>query len=153
MPAIRFADRESATFFDLATPDMSDTDRERVRRHEVLVRHPGASDELQMWELTMAAGVTVPIHAHETSEIAYVLQGELRFGSRLCGVGTSVLVPANTLYSFKVGAEGCRFLLFRERLDESYISKEQFRDMRTQSRAASPAGVDSVEVASVGVET
>ena len=87
---------------------------------------PGASDELQLFEVRVPPNAVVQPHAHHEDEIMYVLAGELRFGSTVLTAGGSVCVKGNTLYGFSAGPDGARFLNFRGRRDFSYVSKADF---------------------------
>lgn len=72
-------------------------------------------------------------HAHLVDEIVYVLEGELVVGNRHYGPGSAIYVPAETLYSFHVGPQGVRYLNFRPRRDDSYVSKDDFMTRRKTS--------------------
>jgi hypothetical protein len=50
-----------------------------------------------------------------------VVEGELRFGNRVVHTGSSVFIPATTLYEFRAGDAGARYLNFRPREDNSYL--------------------------------
>ena len=65
----------------------------------------------------------------------YILEGEIIFGNRSFGPGSTISIPGNTLYGFRAGPEGLRFLNFRPRADTTFITKEQF----SAARASQPA--------------
>jgi quercetin dioxygenase-like cupin family protein len=88
--------------------------------------HHSETDGLQLFELRLAPGTRGESHAHVENEIIVVVEGELRFGARTLGAGSSVMVPGGTLYSFVAGPDGCTFLNFRPRADSSYIPKSDF---------------------------
>jgi hypothetical protein len=88
-------------------------------------RHRGGANELQMFEISYPANITVTPHAHEADEIIFVTKGELRFGRQICPVGTSVFIKGMTLYSFRTGSEGAIFLNFRAHRDFTIFSKTQ----------------------------
>jgi quercetin dioxygenase-like cupin family protein len=88
--------------------------------------HHSEADGLQLFELRLAPGTRGESHAHVEDEIIVVVEGELRFGARTLGAGSSVMVPGGTLYGFQAGPEGCTFLNFRPRVDSSYIPRSQF---------------------------
>jgi quercetin dioxygenase-like cupin family protein len=92
--------------------------------------HPGSDTDLQMFEVTVKPGDLIDQHAHDEDEIIYVLEGEMRLGSRVVGPGGSAHIPGRTLYSFRAGSEGLRFLNFRARADMTYISKEELMAQR-----------------------
>lgn len=88
--------------------------------------HHSAPDGLQLFELRLAPDARGESHAHVEDEIIVVVEGELRFGARTLGAGSSVMVPGGTLYAFVAGPEGCTFLNFRPRVDSSYITRAEF---------------------------
>jgi hypothetical protein len=60
-------------------------------------RHPGSETELSLHEGRVPENYEVLPHAHPIDEIMYVTSGEMHFGARVLGVGSSVYIPANTL--------------------------------------------------------
>ena len=46
------------------------------------------------------------------------------------GAGSSFFIPGNTLYGFRAGPEGCRYLNFRAQADSTYFSKEDIVEAR-----------------------
>jgi quercetin dioxygenase-like cupin family protein len=112
-----------------------------VSEHEQLTQEvrmylPGGPDELQLFEVRVAPNGRGAPHAHIEDEIMFVLDGELEFGRRTYGAGSAVSIPGGTLYSFRAGPQGARFLNFRPRADLTYISKEEFMSER-KARGAS----------------
>lgn len=79
----------------------------------VFMHHPGGADTPRLFEVGYPPGTKVEPHAHDVDEIIVVTQGELRFGRQVFGPGSSVFIPARTLYSFQAGDEGATFLNFR----------------------------------------
>ncbi|HMG40820.1 MAG TPA: cupin domain-containing protein [Acidimicrobiales bacterium] len=117
------------------TDGNGDADRWRAQgAAEVSVRHIfGAADELELFEVTREPGAVSAPHAHVEDEIMYILEGSVHFGNREVGVGSAVFVPAWTLYGFRVGDQGVRFLNFRPRSSErKIVFKEEFLAERTQ---------------------
>lgn len=92
----------------------------------VKIHHRGTATEPQLLEVQLDPDLELSSHAHEASEIIYVLEGELRLGARRCPAGTSVLVPGGTLYAVRAGPEGARFLNFRGTADYTYMDKASF---------------------------
>ncbi len=68
-------------------------------------------------------------HSHAQDEVIYIVQGGLSMGKRTCGPGTLVFMEKDTVYGFKVGDEGVRFLNFRG-------SKEGFSGITYQGKAS-----------------
>jgi quercetin dioxygenase-like cupin family protein len=101
---------------------------EEVQEHRSAARivHPGTDSELQLYEGRFLSGVNIDPHAHRGDQIIYVTEGQLHFGRRVLGPGSSIYIKGHTLYGFKIGPQGARFLNFRPTRDRSYISKEQF---------------------------
>ena len=86
--------------------------------------HHGLPGRLQLFEIQLEPGLEITTHAHADDEIIAVVEGELQVGRRVCGPGTSIFVPGNTLYGFRAGPEGCRYLNFRAQADSTYFSKD-----------------------------
>jgi mannose-6-phosphate isomerase-like protein (cupin superfamily) len=98
---------------------------EGERRMYGYYHHRGSKNEPQLVELKLEPGLGVESHAHEVDEIFAVVAGELHFGNRVCGAGSSVCVPRLTLYSFVAGPDGCTVLNFRPTGDFGYIPKDE----------------------------
>jgi quercetin dioxygenase-like cupin family protein len=96
----------------------------------------GSDTEPQMFEVFLPPNYVGQQHAHSRDEIIAVLEGELEFGARTLTAGAAVSVPADTLYGFKVGPEGVRFLNFRSRGGADYQTKETFLSRRAEKAAA-----------------
>jgi quercetin dioxygenase-like cupin family protein len=94
------------------------------------IHHPGNDEELQLFEIKLEPGATIDVHAHDESEIIYVLEGSLALGAQHVGRGSSVAIPGRTLYGFTAGPEGVRFLNFRARQDTTFYTKEAFMAAR-----------------------
>lgn len=138
MGKIQFAKASELEFTttaeSLAASGLSDEQREglplsdgELHRLATGVYFVGSASAPQLYEFRAEAGVEVAPHAHESDEILYILEGELRFGARTCGAGDSVHIPARSVYTFRAGPTGCRGLNFRGRLDQSYLTPEQLR--------------------------
>jgi hypothetical protein len=93
----------------------------------VKVRHVfGGPSELELFEVHRPPHTVSEAHAHDEDEIIYILEGSLVFGNRTFGPGTAVMVPAWTLYGFRVGEEGVRFANFRPRSTErALVTKDE----------------------------
>lgn len=96
----------------------------------------GAEGGPQLFELRMPPGLEVQPHAHAEAEIIVVLEGELRFGNRKMPAGSAISVPAYTLYGFRTGPEGARFINFRGKIDFSHILKDEFLEQQRLARQA-----------------
>lgn len=110
-------------------------------RQEVRTYFEGTESSPFLIEVRAGADKPTISHAHRVDEIVYILDGELRIGKHTYGPGSAILVPGDTLYSFHVGPEGVRYLNFRPRRDDSYVTAEQFMAERR-------ARHEAVEVAS-----
>jgi len=143
MAAIRFAHSGDLVWKSAAEESDADsrealaklTDRERTSSYAM--HHPGSERDLQMFEVEFPAGGGTEVHAHAEPEIIYVVAGEMRLGAHRLGAGSSVFIPARTLYSFVAGDEGLRFLNFRAQRDMTYITKDELM----QERRATPKAV------------
>jgi len=133
MAAIRFFDPD-ATDFMQAVDVYPDALKEQLTPAEVsdtAVRlQQGLPGKLQLFEIRLEPGLEVSPHAHADDEIVYVVAGELHVGRRVCGAGSSFFIPGNTLYGFRAGPEGCRYLNFRAQADSTYLTKQHFVDAR-----------------------
>jgi quercetin dioxygenase-like cupin family protein len=99
--------------------------------------HRAGADKLNLFEVTMEPDTQLSPHGHKGDEILYVLEGEMRLGSRVLQPGTSVLIPGMTAYLVSAGPTGCRFLNFFGRVDENtYIHRDDL--------IKAPGSVDTV---------
>jgi hypothetical protein len=92
--------------------------------------HDGADGTMYLHEARIPPDTEVRPHAHRTAEIIYVLEGELVFGAHVLGPGASVHITGMTLYGFRSGPEGVRFLNFRAGEDRSFITRRRFLEER-----------------------
>jgi quercetin dioxygenase-like cupin family protein len=145
VPSIRFVVPEDTPFRDLVSilGDLS-ADEERLAKYtpaqlksETRFCLPGRANELQLFEVRLPPHTEVGAHAQIGDEVMYVLEGEVHFGRRVLPVGSAVYIPGHTLYGFRAGPEGARFLNFRPNADNSYLTKEEARAQRppTPSRS------------------
>lgn len=134
MAAIKFFD-PSATAFMKPVDVYPDSLKERLTEAEVadtsIRLHHGAPGQLQLFEIRLEPGLEIGAHAHADDEIVVVVEGELHFGRRVCAAGSSVFIPGNTLYGFRAGPAGCRYLNFRAHADSTYFSKEDLVEARS----------------------
>jgi hypothetical protein len=112
---------------------------EADRTAMVYIHHPGSATEPQLVELTLKPDLQVLPHAHNADEIIVVKEGSMKLGALDCPAGTSILIPKDTLYGFRVGPEGVTFLNFRPTGDYAHISKEEFLAKRKGSAPAEDA--------------
>jgi quercetin dioxygenase-like cupin family protein len=110
-----------------AHSEVSESTREGM---SVRMYFPGGTDELQLFEARADAGLVVEPHAHSEDEIIFVLEGELSFGSQVYPAGSSAYIPNHTLYGFRAGPVGARFLNFRRVADYSFISPTEYLQSR-----------------------
>jgi redox-sensitive bicupin YhaK (pirin superfamily) len=133
MPAIGFFD-PAETDFMKSVDVYPDALKQRLTPAEVAdtsVRlHHGAPGKLQLFEIRLEANLEISAHAHADDEIVAVVEGELHFGRRVCGTGSSFFIPGNTLYGFRAGPAGCRYLNFRAAADSTYFTKDDIVEAR-----------------------
>jgi len=133
MATMRFFDPD-ATEYMRAADVYPDTLKAQLTDAEVAntaVRfHQGLPGRLQLFEIRLEPGLEISTHAHADDEIVVVTAGELHFGRRVCGAGASVFIPGNTLYGFRAGSEGCRYLNFRAQADSTFFSREDVVEAR-----------------------
>ena len=95
---------------------------------EVKTHFPGGGDRLYLIEVKEVPDAQATHDAHEKDEIFCVLEGEMHFGSRICAAGDSISILGGTLYTFRTGPKGCRYLKFTGTADYSFITRDQYRD-------------------------
>jgi quercetin dioxygenase-like cupin family protein len=129
---IRVVDARTTPF--MRARDRGDRDRTRtdgpsqaeIDATEVRFHHPGTDTSPQLFEIRLAPDSEVLPHAHSEDEIIVIVEGELRVGSRVLGPGSSVAIDGDTLYGFRAGPNGVRFLNFRPRADAIYLNKTAY---------------------------
>jgi redox-sensitive bicupin YhaK (pirin superfamily) len=133
MPAIRFFD-PAETEYMKPVDVYPDALKQRLTPAEVAdtsVRlHHGIPGKLQLFEIRLEPNLEISAHAHADDEIVAVVEGELHFGRRVCGPGSSFFIPGNTLYAFRAGPAGCRYLNFRAEADSTYFTKDDIVEAR-----------------------
>jgi quercetin dioxygenase-like cupin family protein len=127
MPAIRIFDAGTADLVQTQRNERTSVYGEGELRAHNRMHHVGSATELQLFEVQIEADDRFQPHAHEHDEIIFVLEGELRLGNRVVAPGSSVYIPARTLYTLSAGPEGVRFLNFRAAQDLSYLRAEDLR--------------------------
>jgi len=103
------------------------------------VFHPGADGELQLFEVNLLPGTPTESHAHKEAEIIYVIEGSLEFGAQVLRAGDSVQIDGMTLYAFKSGPEGVRFINFRPRRDRTFYTRDELAVYNTLDPQAQDA--------------
>lgn len=90
-------------------PDQATTYIDPASKSEITVlidQHLGGTSDLTVAHLTILPGVDVPDHIHQSTEIFYILSGELEQTSegtvKKLTAGMACLVPANTTTHHKV---------------------------------------------------
>jgi quercetin dioxygenase-like cupin family protein len=86
----------------------------------IAFHEPGDAAAPQLIELRLEPEALLVPHSHDTSEIIYVVEGELRWGDRTLGAGGSIFIPARAVYGFRAGSAGARLLNFRPTADHSF---------------------------------
>jgi len=113
MAKIEFSDPETEPFRrvgDFVSDEMGAKLAPGELDSEVRSHHPGDADRLQMFEVRAAADAAFNAHSHDEDEIILVVEGELHAGSHVVGPGGSMYVDGGTVYAFRAGPEGLRFL-------------------------------------------
>ena len=110
---------------DAVAPDVAARISRAERDADVRIMHSNA-DGLQLFEARIAPDEEIALHAHAADEIIYILEGELLIGRKRMGPGASVFVAGDTLYGFRSGATGVRFLNFRGRSNTSFITRGEY---------------------------
>jgi mannose-6-phosphate isomerase-like protein (cupin superfamily) len=124
---IKFVRPEEAEWIDRSTYD--DDPRQIIpRTNRSKVHLPGSESEPHLFEPGFAANTGAAPHAHGVDEVFHIIEGEMKFGRRTYPVGSTIFIPAYTLYSFEAGDEGCRFLNFRPRRDASTFTRQELAE-------------------------
>ena len=134
MATIRFMRRSSVEF---GRPSTQTPDIERGFYFE------GSDTEPQLYEVFLPPNYVSQSHAHSQDEIVFVIDGELDFGSGKMMPGDAVSVPANTLFGFRVGTEGARFLNYRTRRGRTFRPRRRPSNAVAWSQAATPGNFRS----------
>jgi quercetin dioxygenase-like cupin family protein len=129
VPRVRVVDPADLPWFGKDNTPFQTT----VVKGDTRFHHPGSDDELQLFEVRFPPETEITPHAHDEDEIIYVLDGELHLGARTLLPGMSVYIPGRTLYGFRAGSEGVRFLNFRPRED---LTRLTIDDLRARSPEA-----------------
>ena len=116
---------------DAVAPEVAARMSRAERDADVRIMHSNV-DGLQLFEARIAANEEIALHAHAADEIIYILEGELLIGRKRLGPGASVFVAGDTLYSFRSGVAGVRFLNFRGRSNTSFVTREEYLAARAQ---------------------
>lgn len=90
-------------------------------RYRVFVHHEGSEFTPQLMSIQFDPNDYIQPHAHRVDEIMVVLDGSARFGRQVFEQGSSVFIPAGTLYAFTAGPEGATILNFRPVKDTGAI--------------------------------
>lgn len=142
MPSIEVVRSEALTR-RLGVERLPVSDRQKLadadRQSSIAASYFGSECPLSLSEVTVESDVAVRPHAHVSAEILYVVEGELRLGSQVCPPGTAVFIDAETLYGFRSGQSGVRFLTFRSGAAD-YLSREALRERRMAHEAGRSAG-------------
>lgn len=142
MAQIKFVRPEEPTYvrvsdmYDASSGERKKIPPEELHGQEVGYFFPGSEDELQLFEVRCDPNVTFNSHAHDEDEIMYVLGGEIILGRRRYPPGSAIYIPGKTLYSFRSGPQGLRFLNFRPRQDVTYITRDELQEQRKSNGKA-----------------
>lgn len=134
MPAITFVRPGESTWVQ-RDQDSEHTASIIPRTNRTQVHLQGSDTRPHLFEPGFAPNTGPAPHAHAVDEVFYILEGELRFGRQVYPAGSTIFIPALTLYSFTAGDDGCRFLNFRARLDpRTYTPAELVEILRDHSQ-------------------
>ena len=65
----------------------------------------------------LKSGFPLPLHAHDTDCLYYIIAGSVSLGRKTLGAGDGFFVSANTPYVYKIGADGVEVFEIRHRQD------------------------------------
>ncbi len=121
---------------DLYSPDQASTLGVADLDSMVCDHEEGKDGSLHLQEFEFLPGAKVDLHAHNMSEIIYVIDGSLHFGNRELEPGSSVYVGEQTLYGFTAGEQGARLLIFMASGLAEYYFKDEFVRRQAKTRGA-----------------
>ena len=98
--------------------------------------HTGDDGEMQLFEVNLQPNLPVESHAHKESEIIFIMEGSMSFGAQVLRPGDSVQIDGMTLYAFKSGPEGVRFINFRARGDRTFYTRDELAEYNKLDPAA-----------------
>ena len=128
MAKVKVVDSEAIAWQRVAeavAPEVAARMSPAEREGDVRILH-AAQGGLQLFEARIAPNEEISLHAHIADEIIYILAGELQIGRKRRRPGASVFVAGETLYGFRSGPSGVRFLNFRGRGNTSFITREEY---------------------------
>jgi quercetin dioxygenase-like cupin family protein len=125
IPAREMAEFASDVLDKLTAGELSSS----IRMH-----HSGGADMPQLFEVDLPPSAEVESHAHDVDEIIFITRGEIQLGKRKYGPGASIFIPQMTLYSFRAGPEGLRFLNFRPCASFGIVKKSELIAERNSGR-------------------
>jgi quercetin dioxygenase-like cupin family protein len=137
-PFIRARDRTDRDRSRPGGATQAEIDATLYRSH-----HPGSATSPQLFEIRIEPNCEVQRHAHSEDEIIAVIEGEIHVGSTVLRAGSSLAIDAYTLYGFRTGPDGVRFLNFRPRADSVYLDAAAFM-ARRRERSESETDDDEV---------
>jgi len=136
MPKVRIVEADAIAWqpvADAVAPQVAARMSRAEREADVRIMHASVGG-LQLFEARIAPNEEIALHAHAADEIIYIIEGELQIGRKRLGPGASVFVAGHTLYGFRSGAAGVRFLNFRGQGNTSFITHEEY--LAAQANAA-----------------
>jgi mannose-6-phosphate isomerase-like protein (cupin superfamily) len=102
---------------------------------ELRLHHPGDVDRIALLEIRFPPDTVIEPHGHEVDEIFVVTAGEIHFGRRVYGIGSSIFIPRLTAYAFRTGPDGLTFLNFRHAREEGVITAAELPARRRAAQA------------------
>jgi quercetin dioxygenase-like cupin family protein len=112
---VHLVNRKDAPYYTYDSPET-----QRKFTDGVVFADSGCSScGLWLHESRLPGDVTIGRHFHTEDEIIVVLDGCLKLGRQELRLGDAVAIDANTMYTFKTGADGLRFINFRP--SEPYV--------------------------------
>ena len=106
---VHVVNREDAPYYTYDSPETHTKFTDGV----VFANAGCKSCGLWLHESQLPGNVTIGRHLHSEDEIIVVLEGCLKLGRHDLTSGAAVAIDANTMYTFKTGADGLRFINFR----------------------------------------
>lgn len=112
---VHVVNRKDAPYYTYDSPET------RTKFTDGVVFADSGCQSCGLWlhESRLPGSVPIQRHLHTEDEIIVVLDGCLKLGREELRTGDAVAIDANTMYMFKTGPEGLRFINFRP--SEPYV--------------------------------
>ncbi len=107
----------------------------------VLFSEPG-DEGMSLVYAWFKSGYVLPKHSHSADCLYYVIDGELRLGSRTLRKGDGFFIPKDAGYTYEVGPNGLEILEFRNTGKFNFVFKNNDEEHWDKIASAMTAGAE-----------